>query len=510
MPRSLDRRILKLTFLIFLPLAFILNFMAFRVYMSEKSSRFRTIEAVEMEYIESRKTAIKERLSSLGSDLAFLSSLDEVRRFFEHSSIESRQAVESIFLNFSKSRGSYDQIRLIGLDGLELVRVDSRPLAVHVVSLDGLQNKSGRYYFKDVMKTSPGDIYMSPMDLNVEHGEVEIPYVPMVRLGVKVIDRLGGAIGLLFLNCYGDALFPGIYEEQRGEFHFFIALNNSGYYFRGFSAEDEWGFMFEDKKEFTMAVKAPDVWSRVKKSRTGQFYRSSGFYSFAAVSPLEILGSDTSDESRRWTLLSFIPSEKGILSFEKLALFYLLLAAGTTVLLFLLVFWGVKIFERERNEALVDPLTSLWNRRSFLERIQRMEGRMGPGAQACVALIDLGNFKSVNDICGHHAGDEALVLTARALLSELRTTDFVGRYGGDEFVVLFPDLDLEEARNAMLRLAERVNCIQIPSCKEASVIADWGLVHYPSESSSIQAALELADARMYENKRKRKEVSREG
>jgi diguanylate cyclase len=98
---------------------------------------------------------------------------------------------------------------------------------------------------------------------------------------------------------------------------------------------------------------------------------------------------------------------------------------------------------RFRALASRDPLTGVLNRRAFMRRaaveIEAVYARKG---RSCLAILDVDNFKQFNDRYGHPAGDDALKHIVGVLFGELRRTDFMGRYGGEEFVVLFPDTTL--------------------------------------------------------------------
>jgi diguanylate cyclase (GGDEF)-like protein len=109
--------------------------------------------------------------------------------------------------------------------------------------------------------------------------------------------------------------------------------------------------------------------------------------------------------------------------------------------------------ERLAELALHDTLTGLLNRRGFYERAE-IEGirSQRSGKAFSLLLVDLDNFKSINDTLGHVAGDECLKAVARALLLNLRPTDIIARYGGEEMILLLPETDEEIA----LRLAERL------------------------------------------------------
>jgi len=112
---------------------------------------------------------------------------------------------------------------------------------------------------------------------------------------------------------------------------------------------------------------------------------------------------------------------------------------------------------RSLSLALIDPLTGLFNRRYVTAHLEGLMARVGVGNRGpALLLFDLDRFKSINDSWGHLAGDEVLCEIARRALSELRSFDLVGRYGGEEFVVLMPDTTLQVALTVAERLREAI------------------------------------------------------
>ncbi|MEK6799881.1 MAG: diguanylate cyclase [Planctomycetota bacterium] len=109
-----------------------------------------------------------------------------------------------------------------------------------------------------------------------------------------------------------------------------------------------------------------------------------------------------------------------------------------------------------RELASREPLTGLYNRRYFGETLARRFAEASRyGEDISCVMIDLDEFKAANDNFGHHVGDELLLLTARTLLSQLRSADVASRYGGDEFILLLPQTDADQARILSQRVAER-------------------------------------------------------
>jgi diguanylate cyclase (GGDEF)-like protein len=116
---------------------------------------------------------------------------------------------------------------------------------------------------------------------------------------------------------------------------------------------------------------------------------------------------------------------------------------------------SANVRERRRYEraALFDGLTGIHNRRWLDDTLNRLVRRYHhSGGDLCVALVDIDHFKTFNDRHGHHAGDHVLVTVARVLSRNLRPTDLAARFGGEEFVVIFPETVLDDAANASERV----------------------------------------------------------
>ena len=110
-----------------------------------------------------------------------------------------------------------------------------------------------------------------------------------------------------------------------------------------------------------------------------------------------------------------------------------------------------------RVEATHDPLTGLWNRAAILEIVQRELARAHrQGTSVAVALADLDHFKCINDNYGHLAGDAVLREATRRMRSAIRPYDAIGRYGGEEFLIVTPGCDVTSALNQAERLRARV------------------------------------------------------
>ena len=166
--------------------------------------------------------------------------------------------------------------------------------------------------------------------------------------------------------------------------------------------------------------------------------------------------------------------------------------------------------KRLSSEVSTDPLTQIANRRGLLqafeaERARSERGSAGNAGNAkaglCVGLLDIDNFKILNDKLGHGAGDEALKALALVVTNTLRPTDVVARYGGEEFVVLLPETAVDEGQQILSRLQRSLTGgLFMHEDKKVLVTFSAGVTAY-RDSERIEDALERADRALYEAKR---------
>lgn len=111
---------------------------------------------------------------------------------------------------------------------------------------------------------------------------------------------------------------------------------------------------------------------------------------------------------------------------------------------------------REEKEKMTDDLTGLLNRKGISKFADEMMAHSSRANESLVvALVDFDHFKNINDKYGHDVGDEALTAAARLMEGELRKADLIGRYGGEEFLIILPKTNIEEASNTLERLREK-------------------------------------------------------
>jgi diguanylate cyclase (GGDEF)-like protein len=153
--------------------------------------------------------------------------------------------------------------------------------------------------------------------------------------------------------------------------------------------------------------------------------------------------------------------------------------------------------------AFVDHLTGLANRRRFERQLRREIERTARYSHPfCLLLLDIDDFKRVNDTFGHEAGDEAIRRLAKTLQEGIRGTDLAARIGGDEFALVLTETDLARGFEISDRLRRTIKATEIPTASSVTttITASFGIAESPSDAQTTPELLACADAALYEAK----------
>jgi len=253
-------------------------------FINGKKHRRIELASEAVGHLKAEQRLVKDVLDSITSDLLTLAKSSDAEKTIE-SGTPPNNLLENLLI-FSRNKRVYDQIRYLDKTGQEVVRVNYNNGKPTVVPTEKLQNKAGRYYLKDVIKLEMGEVFISPFDLNIEHGKIEEPIKPMIRFGTPIFDNQGNKKGILLLNYLGAELISVIERKDSKYYESLLVLNNNGYWLRGQNSDQEWGFMYEDKQEVTFANIFPAAWEQIQNAEFGQFDFNGGLITFTTVYPL--------------------------------------------------------------------------------------------------------------------------------------------------------------------------------------------------------------------------------
>ena len=276
---------LKLFFALFLLIGSLLGGASAIFHRSAMDDFMSSLKARENRSLELEYSAIQTELDSVTNDALFLAGQNELIRFLDTGDERLLPEIQKEYLRLADIKKTYDQVRFLNRTGMEMVRINFESGSPVPIPKNKLQDKRNRYYFTDSFALGKNEIYASPMDLNVEAGEVELPLKPMIRIGTPLFDSRGSKAGIVLINYRASNLLERIINAGTSSQSDKMLLNRNGYWLLGPDPDREWGFMFPEKAEETFARDFPEEWQKILETGKGQFVTDNGLFSFAVVRP---------------------------------------------------------------------------------------------------------------------------------------------------------------------------------------------------------------------------------
>ena len=290
-------------------------------FYSESQNSRKSLSVNISHTLDVQKESIVLDFVSIVSDLKFLSGMVELSGFYDQPGSSIKEQLVEELVVFLKAKGVYDRISIINDLGKEVVSADYKKGAFRITPADHLHDRSKEYYFQKTFQIEPNEIYISPFELKIEHGGIQEPHEPMVRLGTPLSNRKGEKEGVLVVNYFGKDLIHGLSKIASDQIGDFMFLNRNGYWMMGRTSDEEWGFMFEGKQDRTFRHAFPEEWRRIAQEEKGQFTTPNGFFSFETVFPFKgiqlsidsksdrsLFSNLLAEDSYYWKLVAHIPT----------------------------------------------------------------------------------------------------------------------------------------------------------------------------------------------------------
>jgi len=372
-PKLISGSLLMKRFLItFVPLTMVMGAGFIGFYAITKSAKIEGIALTEKQSIGIRLTTLSNRFKDIRADLMILAGRSIVRDSLNpamspEERAQSQRELAKQFLVLSQQKQTLDHIRILDTTGQERVRVNFNQGNPAIVPDRDLQNQANRYWFKETLALQLGEVFISPMDLNIDQGKIERPFKPMIRFATPLFVD-GKIQGMVVFNYLAQDLLQYLDPEKTTTIGNALLINAEGYWLKGMEPDDEWGFMFDDRKNRTFAKDFSEPWQNISTHKTGQFQAPDGLFSFTTLYPLKEIwnanartgtsqradsSNDTADASSyHWKLISFVPNAALAQQSSTMIPSLLVAYAGLTVLggigcWFLAIFW----VNRERSVA---------------------------------------------------------------------------------------------------------------------------------------------------------------
>ncbi len=513
-------RILFFTLLVFLILS--LLFLSF--YIAQKAQNRQIVvdelSTQEQAFFEIASLSIEDSLQHLAGDLFILA--DYTLSAMENSSHTSPlQEVDSLYTNIVMQHRLYDAISVLNNEGQEILRVNSSEEGAVTVAEDELQDKADRDYVQATQNLHSREIYLSPIDLSMENGRIEIPYKPILRIATPLVSSTGERQGMIVVNYLADTILSVIREATEDYPSDFFLVNKDGYYLiNDRSPSLEFSFMFpRSTAEGNLAAEKPELAALMKQQEKGNLVQEDGLYIFSRIHPYTKIAShfttmvECSDcsENYAWTIISFYPDSYVDSLVNRRLLFNDIELIPVFLLIILLsIFIGIFWFQRSSRSRFItsiareDQLTGALSRAWGMKRIEKLLHESLSESQLCAFLfMDLDRFKEVNDTYGHKVGDEVLHSFSQRVKNLIRGDDMLIRLGGDEFLLV---LSFIHSREEVSLIASRIHdkivqpftsqltgkAIQLDCCMGAAVC--------PEDGTSVSDILSISDRAMYQAK----------
>lgn len=499
--------------LVFLISFFVLFFIENQV----RNTKIEELKKQEKSVVQLEKDFLGREFSMLLSDLHYLHHAYQEDLF----EAEDFSKVSINWKEFSTQRRVYDQIRFIDANGQEKVRINNVNEEGYIVPNELLQNKKDRYYFTETKKLKEGKVYFSPLDLNIENGEIESPHKPMIRISTPIYDEEENFKGIIVLNYLAEYIltpFRELASNSQGEI---ILLNESGYRLSSDNKELDFNFMFDEKKEISFAKEYPKEWEKIRV-KEDQNLTNIGLITSKPVilkhrfniGEQEIIDPNIVLGDINWYVVSVVENSKNnkeyfldnklylVLYVFRNNVFYFLLISLVSSIVGFLVYINRKTYSKIKYYSEIDPLTKTLNRRSGISKLNELfptDERRRFLVSLC--FIDINGLKEVNDNLGHKSGDELIKSVADIIKETIRKQDFLIRLGGDEFLIVFNEIGIEVAESIWQRITNTYKKINENEDRPYIISVSHGIVDFDNRKrTQVDELINAADEKMYSEK----------
>ena len=251
-------------------------------------------------YAKNTDVLVEKYLSEVIENLKVIRDTNELSDFINLNNQETYQEVTSMIVRIMSNKIDYDQIRYLDLSGNEIFRVENNDRPA-VISKKLLQDKSNRYYFQNTINLDYDEVYISPLDLNVENDEIETPLKPIIRFSTPIFNEQEEVQGVIIINYRADYFVDLILEHQDHEdisdYNFYV-LNKNGQYIFNPNEDLNYSYMYDSTKELSYSTDHAELWNEMFKNNfDGNYTDGKYLYSYYDVLKLSKERNSIFDES---------------------------------------------------------------------------------------------------------------------------------------------------------------------------------------------------------------------
>lgn len=403
------------------------------------------------------------------------SSLDSLAHFIARQD----HLVDSdniLMANAIVSSGEFSRILIIAPSGIGHSNDGATTLVAHRQYF--LTSMSGRRAVSD------------PLSSSVDSQTKVVLSVPIIGEDGEIMGVVGGAYNIGQLS---DFLFSGLYNGSG--YPLLVTSNGTLVSTTSTTLPTHYHDFFEycASMELIGGASPDEIRADFAAGKSGYFFAQSG-------DEVQYMVYQSAGLDNGWMMCYTVSGSEASADYSFIFrdVLYLGIAFLVGVLLLLILMIHISLRDRRRllHQAQADSLTGLLNRTSTSACIDTWLAV--PNRQGALLMLDLDNFKEVNDVWGHQAGDSILILTADLLRAHFRQSDVIGRIGGDEFMVLMKDVSSRSVVELhMRRLCEEFRLLTDPTYPQISVSCSVGAAMIPDQGHSFEELYPHADSALY-------------
>ncbi|WP_050478302.1 response regulator [Herbaspirillum rhizosphaerae] len=337
----------------FLPLAAMVLAAAAFLYHSRIDAELNRLQLEQRERVALGVASLTNDLDAPLRHLSILTGEPPIARAVNDPTPENLATMAESFSTLMLRNPYYDQVRWIDQDGMEKVRLNMGSTGPMLVAEKNLQNKKERPYFTDTMTLPRGEILISPMDLNIENGRIEVPHKPTVRLAVPVFTSGGQARGILIINLLMTPLLDRFSNQVERGVNRAMLLNGEGFWLYSTNTADEWAFMF--KRDDSLKRDYPAIWTQMQARPTGNVIGDDGIWSWQRVDIDGNTGRYGLHQQSPWTVALFLPQKRVIVDSHRI-LMRLAWFVALILLALALLSWQLAVHRKRREAAVHERL----------------------------------------------------------------------------------------------------------------------------------------------------------
>lgn len=492
----------KYTFFVFFSLFFIFTLIYMFLYYGELTINYKRYTSFSTNHIHSLKNSVQRDIEITHSDLLIIAGHFELNQ----AVLDRYKELEL----FSNQRKIYDQICFIDEKGMEIIRIQYKNENAYTVDKSNLQYKGNQQYFKESISLNVGQVYVSPLNLNIENGQIEVPYKPILRFATPIINNKGQKIGIVVINYLADKMFRGyeqieeqIQKNQAILYHSML-VNKDGYWMKNHDKEKEWGFHFEDKKQLQfqntevlqhnnalffpiLSYKKTDhsglneEWTKISNTENGFFLTKNGFFAFDTIYP-------SKEKKHSWKLIIHATPEMYFT--EPYTFFYKLLTIYIP-LLFLFGFGSIIMtnFRKEINHTKerlfqVNTANIRFVPEEFLRILEKtniidLEVSECVQKELTILFSDIRSYTSITESLSTEKIFQFLNDYYKSVGFVIRDHNgFIDKYIGDAIMALFPE-SVEDALKSAIKMKRNIEEFNASRLKngDAPIKSGFGLHH---------------------------------